>query len=100
MIRCEEGWVNLDYVVRVTRVNEEINGRLQHRYILFGANDQIIGRTAWYGQDSVDFGEIFAPVVPAVAAQTAVVISLSLQWFGGNRPTENGIEARFYPIIG
>lgn len=45
MIRCEEGWVNLDYVVRVTRVNEEINGRLQHRYILFGANDQIIGRT-------------------------------------------------------
>lgn len=49
---------------------------------------------------TVDFGEIFAPVVPAVAAQTAVVISLSLQWFGGNRPTENGIEARFYPIIG
>jgi hypothetical protein len=101
MIQCEEGWVNLDYVMRVTRTNEEISGKLQHRYVLFGTDDQIISQTAWHlPDDTEDFAAICAPLVPATAGQTAVVISISEHWTGAERPTENDIESRVYPIIG
>src|SRR5690348_7291985 len=82
-VPCDRGWINLDHVASIREVREKNTDRARRNLIFENADGREIARQTWATCDL----EEMAPVVPAAAGATAIVVWIFAESDGhGARP--------------
>lgn len=94
-VDTDRGLINLDHVARMTSNQAPRRGAMA--YCFYGADGAVLGSLVTAAD--FDLMQLAAPVVPAAAGQTAVLVGVATEACAV-RPTPDDIWAERVPIVG